>query len=216
LAHIVGIAFVILLFMAFLIANFINRNVSIIKNKLERLFNKILHGDFSKRIDKDSVNIDYQELVENINKMLNKYEKELEHKRELEKQISHQQKMDAIGTLASGIAHDFNNILTHTYTYCYILLDQIDKNDPRRDHVDSLLQANERATSLVSQILNFGRASKGSHTVAVDLIAKEVVKLLKATLPKAINIKADIKKDILLDIDPIHFHQIVLNLCTNA
>lgn len=81
--------------------------------------------------------------------------KDQEEKARLEANLRQAQKMEALGTLAGGIAHDFNNILSGIMGYTEIGLFGVDKESELHDYLKRVLEAGKRASSLVSQILNF-------------------------------------------------------------
>ncbi len=137
---------------------------------------------------------------------------------DLEKQLRHAQKMEAIGTLAGGIAHDFNNILTVIMGNAELAHHMTDESNPARKYVGEIFKAGDRAKELVKQILTFSRRSETERSeIKISPIVKEVVKLLHATLPTTITIKDDIDPDIgFVLADPIQIHQVLMNLCTNA
>jgi len=135
-----------------------------------------------------------------------------------ERQLRQSQKMQAIGTLSGGIAHDFNNILTPIMGYSEMILHTVAEDDPVHIYVGEVLKASHRAKDLVNQILTFSRQTEqAGRVIRVVPIAKEVLKLLPASLPKGIEIKRAITAahDIVLA-DPTQIHQVVMNLCTNA
>jgi PAS domain S-box-containing protein len=136
----------------------------------------------------------------------------------LEFHLSQAQKMEAIGTLAGGIAHDFNNILSAILGYTEMALGAMDKNSPLRRYLDQVYKAGERAKDLVKQILAFSRQSdQKPRPLRVSPIIKEVLKLLRASLPTTITIRQDIQSDLdTVLADPTQIHQIMMNLCTNA
>ena len=77
--------------------------------------------------------------------------------------------------------------------------------------------AGKRAKDLVKQILTFARQTDHeTKPIQVDIIVKEALKLLKASLPTTIEIKDEIASDSLIFGDPTQVHQILMNLCTNA
>lgn len=71
--------------------------------------------------------------------------------------LKQSQKMEAIGQLAGGIAHDFNNLLTVINGYSTLALQKIGTNDPVKKDIEQVLNAGERATTLIQQLLAFGR-----------------------------------------------------------
>ncbi|MFO7714187.1 ATP-binding protein [Desulfosarcina sp.] len=144
-----------------------------------------------------------------------KSEAEREH---LELKLQQAQKMEAIGTLAGGIAHDFNNILGAILGYAQ-LTQMHTENDPRvQGYVGNIFKASERAKGLVEQILTFTRQGK-SQKVPCDIaiVLKEVVKLLRASIPSTIEIAQKIPSNLgTVMADQTQIHQVVMNLCTNA
>ena len=145
---------------------------------------------------------------------------ELEKAR-LENQLRQSQKLEAIGTLAGGIAHDFNNILAAIQGYVELTLLYLDKgSDPEKvkANMHEVLQAGKRAQKAVRQILTFTRSiDQQEERVRVHLILKEVLNLLRPSLPATIEIRTMVSKNAgAVLADPTQIHQVIMNLCTNA
>ncbi len=139
-------------------------------------------------------------------------------RKELEAQVQETQKLEALGALAGGIAHDFNNVLSAIFGFTEMALMQIPENSLAREDLGDVLASAGRARELVHQILTFSR--KGSpERELVDLqnLVKEVLALLRATLPSTIEMTCHIEPgsySILANATEVH--QVLMNLCTNA
>jgi len=135
----------------------------------------------------------------------------------LHKRLAQSQKMEAIGSLAGGIAHDFNNILGAIIGYTELAkMDKVD-NEKKGKHLNKVLTAADRAKELVHQILTFSRQTEQEiRPLKLKLIIKEVLQLLRASLPSTIEIQSDINNESIIMGDWTQIHQVILNLCTNA
>ncbi|WDP92513.1 MAG: CHASE2 domain-containing protein [Desulfobacter sp.] len=135
----------------------------------------------------------------------------------LEAQLIQSQKMEAIGTLAGGIAHDFNNILSAIMGYTQLAAASIPDGEEARKNLEEVLNASSRAADLVAQILSFSRRTDQKKApLMVRPIVKEIVQLLKGTLPQSIRIKADVPGKEKVFGEAGQIYQVILNLCTNA
>ncbi|MFZ5763174.1 MAG: ATP-binding protein [Thermodesulfobacteriota bacterium] len=137
---------------------------------------------------------------------------------ELKEQLYQSQKIQAIGTLAGGIAHDFNNILTAILGYGELLKKQLAPESEAWGNLQQVLRAGTRARDLVKQILTFSRqASSELRPTQIALLVKEVLRLLRSTIPSRIAITQQIpSSEVVVMADPVQLHQVVMNLCTNS
>ncbi|WP_419657605.1 ATP-binding protein [Desulfosarcina variabilis] len=137
---------------------------------------------------------------------------------DLQLQLQQAQKMEAVGTLAGGIAHDFNNILGAIMGYTEISLLQTPEDNDVRKNLDKILKASQRAKELVNQILAFSRQRPLDVQVfRLKPLVKEVLALLRASLPRTIDIRQEISAELYaIEADPTQIHQVLMNLCTNA
>ena len=146
-----------------------------------------------------------------------------EHKKDeairsmLEAKLSQAQKFEAIATLAGGIAHDFNNILAPIIGFTEMALRDDSLSGKTRKGMEQVFSAGLRAKDLVKQILTFSRPEEetGRKPLEISLIVKEILKLLRASLPATVDIRQKLEKGRVLA-DPTQIHQVLMNLCVNA
>ncbi len=138
---------------------------------------------------------------------------------ELEEQLNHSRKMDAIGQLAGGIAHDFNNMLAAIIGATELLESHdgvISKEEST--YIEMILKASTRAANLTAKLLAFGR--KGVLTSTnLDLheIIDDTVSILKSSLDKIVNINVAKKAEAsIISGDASALHNAFVNIGINA
>lgn len=143
--------------------------------------------------------------------------KDITELKKMNQRFRQAQKMEALGTLAGGIAHDFNNILAAINGYTELNLLETAPGSKLQENLQQVEKASQRAGKLVNQILSFSRQSNQPRIpISPHLIIKEVLKLLKPSLPANIVVRQDLRSTAMVLADPTELHQVVMNLCTNA
>ncbi len=141
-----------------------------------------------------------------------------EEKERMENYLRQSQKLEAIGTLAGGISHDFNNILAAIIGYTELSLYQLPEKSRIKENLQHILKGCNRAKHLIQQILTFSRRREiKRQPVDIKPVIHEVLKLMRASLPRNIIIKKDIGiKHSVIFADPTEIYQLLMNLTTNA
>ena len=143
---------------------------------------------------------------------------EMAERAELEEQLRHSQKLEAVGRLAGGVAHDFNNLLTAIIGYADLLLDELKQRDPRREYADEIRRAGDRAASLVQQLLGFSRKQMiAPRIVDLNSVLADSRRLLERVISEDIRVDV-IESDcaVYALIDPVQVDQVLVNLVVNA
>ena len=139
------------------------------------------------------------------------------------------ERMQLLATLTAGIAHDFKNILVSIMGYSGLgktalsrsqgdnLPTKIDMQNLQRYFVE-IEVAGERAKKLLQHLSGFSHSGRISvQEVEIGSVIAEVVGLIEVTLPESVTLAPDIEENLPpLNIDPVHLHQLLLNLCVNA
>ncbi len=144
--------------------------------------------------------------------------RDITERKKIEEQLMKAQKLEALGVLAGGIAHDFNNILSPIVGFSEMLIDDLPMGSIEYENAVEIYNAGKRGRELTKQILAFSRQSEQKKMpVRIQFILKEVIKLIRSTIPANIDISQDIQNDCsLIMADPTQLHQVSMNLITNA
>ncbi|UCH23862.1 MAG: PAS domain S-box protein, partial [Deltaproteobacteria bacterium] len=138
-------------------------------------------------------------------------------KKELETQLIHAQKMEALGTLAGGVAHDFNNLLMGIESRVSIMRLHWDPNDPYYRHVMAIEDIVMSAANLTNQLL--GLARKGKYQIRptnLNNLVEASASMFRRT-SKEIKIRTACQKKLWpAEVDRGQIEQVLLNLYVNA
>lgn len=136
----------------------------------------------------------------------------------LQRSLQHAQRMETVGALASGIAHNFNNIIGAILGYAEMVELDASGEAGRARNLEEIRRAGDRARELVKQIMSFGgRREERRRPVSVADCVGEAISLLRASMPRAIELDVGpIPAAALVSAGPAQLQQVILNLCTNA
>ena len=142
---------------------------------------------------------------------------DITEKKRMEAQFLRAQRMESIGTLAGGIAHDLNNVLS-PILMAIDMLQLKTTDEASRKWLDVLRTNTERGADMVRQVLSFARGVEGERVALQPKhMIKEIIKILRETLPKSIEISFKIPNDLwIVSADATQIHQVLMNLCVNA
>ena len=143
---------------------------------------------------------------------------DISEQRELTLQLQHGQKMEAFGRLAGGVAHDFNNLLTIFSGYTDMLLVDLTPQDPRREYLEEMQRAAERASALTSQLLAFSRLQRFSpRTVHLGNVLLEMQKMMRRLIGEDIELVVNVADNLACVLaDPRQIETVLINLAVKA
>lgn len=140
-----------------------------------------------------------------------------ERERDLQAQLQHRQKLEALGTLAGGIAHDMNNTLVPILALSKRAMTRAESGSRERVHLETIYHASEHARDLVKQILAFSRKDRiDKKPIDLALITRDALQMMRAGLPASIRLVERIADTPLVLGDAGQIRQVIINLLTNA
>lgn len=139
-------------------------------------------------------------------------EKDIQIKTELQNRLA------AIGGLATGIAHDFNNILMSIMGFAEIIRDEEVLSLSGKENIKSIITQVRRASRLIKQLLDFGRKTiLEPKPLELTSFFKGMLDIFKRTLPENIKYKfVHEPGDYWVNADPLELQQVMLNLAMNS
>jgi len=139
-------------------------------------------------------------------------------RRQLELQLRHSQKMEAIGRLAGGVAHDFNNALTLIVGYTELALTSLAHDHPARTDVEEIRRAAARAESVTRQLLAFSRREAiALKTLELNTVVTGLGQLLEHALGDSVLFHTSLAPTLpLIRADLGQLEQAIVNLSASA
>ena len=135
----------------------------------------------------------------------------------LEKRLEQSQRLEALGQMAGGVAHDFNNVLSVLLSTATALLEQESDAGGRRDGLEEIVEASERAAGLTRQLLAFSRRQR-LEPKALDLTEtmRNLETMLERIIGEDIELEMLTDPDLAVNVDPSSIEQAIINLAANA
>jgi len=136
----------------------------------------------------------------------------------LEEQLQHSQRLEAIGRLAGGVAHDFNNLLSPIMGYAELLLTECEEDIPLKRKLGEILKAAESAKALTGHLLAFSRKQLlQQNVINLNTLLDNFLLILKRTIRENIRIRL-VPHTNLWNImgDSGQIEQILMNMTINA
>ncbi len=146
------------------------------------------------------------------------YGNDITERLNLEAQLRHSVKMEAVGQLAAGVAHDFNNILTIIQGHAQLLTQTPDLAPRNENSVRQIASATERASQLINQLLMFSRKQvmQPRHLSLNDVI-RNIIPMLRGLVGEQIVLEFHPAADLAaVCVDAGMMEQVLVNLVLNA
>ncbi|MDB4953682.1 MAG: Blue-light-activated protein [Myxococcales bacterium] len=137
--------------------------------------------------------------------------------RELEEQLRHAQRLDAVGHLTAGVAHNFNNMLTVVTGTLEVLGKRVSADNRRL--VDGALEAALRSAEMVRQLMTFTgqRAQPERRPQDIGGLIMQVVEMCRHTFDRHITLSCTVAPNLpMIRCTPNEIEQVLMNLLVNA
>jgi len=144
---------------------------------------------------------------------------DISDRKQAEASLRQVQKLESIGTLAGGVAHEINNPIYIIMNYAELISDRLSEQDPSRKYAEEIIRETERVATIVSNLLQFSRQEKESHSPAnLTDIVEATVSLIQTIIRRdRIALEVDVPEDLpKIKCRSQQIQQVLMNLLTNA
>ncbi|WP_040330300.1 ATP-binding protein [Clostridium ihumii] len=143
--------------------------------------------------------------------------KDITKEKVAEREIIQDNKMIAIGQLASGVAHEIRNPLGIIRNYCYLLKSSI-QDEESLEFIGAIENNIERASKIISNLLNFARISTNAkNNLKIKGFLEDIMLLEDKTLRNNnIKVSIDCDDNITFYINEEVLRHIFINLISNS
>jgi two-component system, NtrC family, sensor kinase len=134
-------------------------------------------------------------------------------------QLFRSEKLASLGKLAAGVAHEINNPLTGILTNSSLLLEDMEKDDPKYEDVEVMVKETIRCREIVKRLLDFARQTKPQKRLAsINTLIDNIILLVRnQTSFRNILIEKDLDTSLPeILVDPDQVQQVFVNIILNA
>ena len=143
---------------------------------------------------------------------------DITERKQLEQNLLHASKLEAVGRLTGGIAHDFNNMLSVVIGNLDLLRKTVDGDAKAARRVRLAMDGAQRCADLTNRLLAFSRRQPlQASTLDPQEIMPNMVELLRRTLGERISVELEMHPGIWpVRVDRSQLESALVNLAVNA
>lgn len=199
-----------------------------ISNKIKasiKIFSDFFRDAASNSVEINSLDlyfVEFRDIANFANKMLQVRKKEDEEKKALESKLEQAHKMESIGLMAGGVAHDLNNILSGIVGYPQLLLMKLPKNSELRKPIEAIEDSGNRAVLIIEDLLTVARGVAhikedcNLTSIIQEYLESPEFKKLHSLYPGiSFSQQLEASKSWIY-CSPVHVKKCLMNLVTNA
>jgi two-component system sensor histidine kinase HydH len=145
--------------------------------------------------------------------------RDLSRIKDLQARLREQEKLAAIGHLASGVAHEVRNPLSSIKGYAVYLRSRFPEGSPEERSASTMIREVDRLNHVVTELLEYSRPVRiqPRPTKLGELIRRSVGLIEQDLSQNGVEIRLDLDpEDLEAILDPDRFRQVLLNLFLNA
>ncbi len=140
------------------------------------------------------------------------------NRRQMELELQHARKMEAIGTIASGVAHNFRNTLAGILTNSQVIQLSCQNDEKLLELISRINSSVQRGAQLVDKLLEFSykQIKKEFQLIDLVLLIQETIQLFQESFDKIIKIHINVTDSLSILGDQSGLSSVLMNLYNNA
>jgi two-component system NtrC family sensor kinase len=138
---------------------------------------------------------------------------------DVQRQLTHADKLASVGRLAAGLAHEINNPLTGVLSYASLLKKRFEADTAASEDLEVIIRETKRCRVIIRELLDFARPSPPErkptdlNEVARHAVAVVINQLSLSQVKLSLDLAQDLPR---ADADANQLQQVVVNLLLNA